>query len=453
LQRADSRLLAAREALFGRGVATASGRRAKIDWARLNHILIPMPTAVREGERPRMLGPTARFLLGLNAMFTPEGRAFFVVVILVGVFGVDIYRTQIYLFSNILFAVMGAALVAALLMKRTLVATKLSVPARVSRGEPFNVDLALSYEGDKSPGVVRIGRPFLPYFARWQGPQPLVLSWEKDRTARAACQLRFDRRGDFTLDDFSAYEVAPLGLTQRRIGRSAELRVRVVPRPANVTHMKMELASKHQPGGVALASKLGDSMELFGVRDYRRGDRLRDISARTWARTGKPAVREYREEYFSRVGVFLDTEASLYTEDSFEAAIELVAGAVTHLSRGEALIDLLVAGERVQTMVLGRSLGYVEQALDFLASVERSRPFDPEALIARVAGEAEQLSSAVLVSGSFGENQEKLAAELTRRGVRVLRILVCDEGDTSVVAGDAQIVTTESIRGGGPIAL
>lgn len=447
--RADSRLLAAREAIFGRGTT----KRAKVDWARLNHILIPMPVAAQAGERPRMLGPTARFLLGLNAMFTPEGRAFFVIVILVGVFGVDIYRTQIYLFSNILFAVMGAALVAALVMRRTPVETHLSVPVRVSRGEPFDVDLTLRYEGEKAPGVTRIGRPFLPYFARWQAPQPLVLSWEKDRTARIRCPLRFDRRGDFTLDDFSVYQVAPLGLTQRRIGRSAELDVRVVPRAANVTHMRLTLASKHQPGGVALASKLGDSMELFGVRDYRRGDRLRDISARTWARTGKPAVREYREEYFTRVGVFLDTEASVYTEESFEAAIELVAGAVMHLSRGEALIDLLVAGERVQTMVLGRSLGYAEQALDFLASVERSGPFDPEALVARVASEAEQLSSAVLVSGSFGEGQVKLADELERRGVRVLRILVCDEGDDTAIKGDAQVVTTESIRGGGPIAL
>ncbi len=445
MQRVDSRLLAAKDALFG--------HKGKVDWARLNHILIPMPVAVREGERPRMLGPTARFLLGLNAMFTPEGRAFFVVVILVGVFGVDIYRTQIYLFSNVLFAVMGAALVAALIMKRTRVKTALSVPVRVSRGETFDVDLTLSHDGERAPGVVRIGRPFLPYFARWQAPQPLVLTWGKDGCARISSPLRFDRRGDFKLDEFSAYEVAPLGLTQRRIGRSAELDVRVVPRPANVTHLQLTLASKHQPGGIALASKLGDSMELFGVRDYRRGDRLRDISARTWARTGKPAVREYREEYFSRVGVFLDTEGSVYSDESFEAAIELVAGVVMHLSRGEALIDLLVAGERIQTMLLGRSLGYVEQALDFLASVERSAPFDPEALIARVAGAAEQLSSAVLVSGSFGENQEKLAADLERRGVRVLRVLVCDEVDRAQTRGDAVLVTTESIRGGGPIAL
>jgi uncharacterized protein (DUF58 family) len=443
--RAEGRLLAARDALVS--------RKGKIDWARLNHILIPMPVATHQGEKPRMLGPTARFLLGLNAMFTPDGRAFFVVVILIGVFGVDIYRTQIYVFSNVLFGLMGAALLGALLMRRTPVTATLSVPTRVSRGEPFSVELLMSHAAPRAPAVVRIGRPFLPYFARWTAPAPLVLAWSDEGKARVSCPMVFDRRGDFTLDNFAAYEVAPFGLTQRRIGRSPDLCVRVVPRPANVTSMRMELASRHQPGGVALASKLGDSMEFFGVRDYRRGDRLRDISARTWARTGKPAVREYRQEYFSRVGVFLDTDTSLYTDESFEAAIELCAGAVLHLSRGEALIDLLVAGERVQTLLLGRSLGYAEQALDFLSTVERSPPFDPDALIARVASAAEQLSSAVFVSGRFGENQEKLYSELSRRGVRVMRIIVRDEGEKSDGDGDARLCTTESIRRGGPIAL
>ena len=426
----------------------------KVDWARLNHILIPLPVAEKEGgERRRQLGPIPRFLLALNAMFTPEGRAFFVVVLLVGVFGVDIYRTQIYLFSNVLFGVMGASLVAAFAMRRPPLTMSLSVPARVGRGAPFDVELVLHHDAPRPPGVVRIGRPFLPYFGHWHGSAPLVLEWEPDGTSRISCPMTFDRRGDFVLDDFSAYEVAPFGLTQRRIGRSTELAVRVVPKPANVVGVKMELASKHQPGGVALASKLGDSMELFGVRDYRRGDRLRDISARTWARTGKPAVREYREEYFSRVGVFLDTENGLYSPGSFEAAIELVAGVVMHLSRGEALIDLLVAGERVQQLVLGRSLGYAEQALDFLASVERSEPFDTQSLVAQVAASAPQLSSAIIISGAFGERQQNLATELGERGVKVTRVVVTDDAEDGTRASGVRVVSTTSITAGGPISL
>ena len=438
------RLLAAREALSGRG---------KIDWQKLNHILIPLPVA-RKTER-RKLPLLGRALLSLYAIFTPEGRAFFVVVVLVGVFGVDVYRTQIYLLSNVLFGVLAGAIIAALVQRRVRATMTLSVPSRVSVGQRFDVDLTLTCETKATPGAVRLGRPFLPYFARWAGPSPWVSEWSENGQAKAHLPITFDRRGDFTLDSLGAYEVAPFGLTQKRIGESAQLSVRVVPRTANVVSLRTPLATKHQPGGVALASKTGESMELMGVRDYRRGDRLRDISARAWARTGKPAVREYREEYFSRIGVFLDTDESIFGDVAFEAAIELCAGVVSFLSRGEALIDLLVAGERFQTMMLGRSLGYMEQALDFLATVEKSPPFDREALLARVAPQTEQLSCAVVIAGEFGDNQQALARELEARGVRVVRIMVRDADDVRAKVASAGNLTLDAaaIRRGEPLAL
>jgi uncharacterized protein (DUF58 family) len=443
---AVERLLAAREAL-----AQKSG---KIDWARLNHILIPLPTSSR-AERQR-LSRAGRFLWGLYSLFTPEGRGFFVVVLLVGVFGVDVYATQIYMLSNVLFGVLAAAIVTALLSRRARTEVALRVPVRVAANEPFEAVVDLKCDPARPPpGAVRLGRPFLPYFATWTATAPYAPPWEDGR-ARVVQPVMFKRRGDFTLDSFTAYEIAPFGLTQRRVGESQAFSIRVVPKPANVVALKTPLASKHQPGGVALASKTGESMELLGVRDYRRGDRLRDISARAWARTGKPAVREYREEYFSRIGVFLDTDGSLYDDAAFEAAIELAAGIVRHLSRGEALIDLLVAGDRVQTLLLGRSLGYLEQALDFLATVEKSPPFDREALLAQVAPHTEQLSCAVVISGEWGENQAALASELEAHGVRIVRVVVAsDDGDAGKAGGAGGIttLTTSQVRGGEPLIL
>ena len=42
--------------------------------------------------------------------------------------------------------------------------------------------------------------------------------------------------------------------------------------------------------------------------------------ARSWARTGIPVVREYQEEYFSRVGVVVDTDKE--AADEFTKAIQ-----------------------------------------------------------------------------------------------------------------------------------
>jgi hypothetical protein len=126
------------------------------------------------------------------------------------------------------------------------------------------------------------------------------------------------------------------------------------------------------------------------------------------------------------------------------------------LSRGEALIDLLVAGDRVQTLMLGRSLGYLEQALDFLATVEKSPPFDREALMAQIAPHTEQLSCAVVVTGHWGEAQAALASELEARGVRTVRVVVTsdDGAATGGVGADGVIrLSTTAIRGGEPLAL
>jgi len=66
-------------------------------------------------------------------------------------------------------------------------------------------------------------------------------------------------------------------------------------------------SARYQPGGIALTSNVGESPEYIGNRDYRAGDPLRRIDFRSWGRLAKPVVREYQEEYFSRIGVVLDT--------------------------------------------------------------------------------------------------------------------------------------------------
>ena len=43
------------------------------------------------------------------------------------------------------------------------------------------------------------------------------------------------------------------------------------------------------------------------MRDYRPGDPLRRIHWKSWAKTGRPVVKEYQDEFFVRHGLILDT--------------------------------------------------------------------------------------------------------------------------------------------------
>jgi uncharacterized protein (DUF58 family) len=226
----------------------------------------------------------------------------------------------------------------------------------------------------------------------------------------------------------------------------------VVPRPANVVRLGIELATRHQPGGVALASNTGESMDLRGVRPYRKGDRVRDLSARTWARTGKPAVREYQEEYFTRVGVILDCVApakrSARVDEAFEAAVSLAAGVVAHLGRGDALVDLLVTGGEIHALTLGRSLGFLEQALDHLAVADLEANVDRGRLVERLAPHLARLSAVVLIVDGWDEAREAFVRGVEKSGVRVHTIAVGEHANAGV-----KVVSVASIHGGKGLVL
>jgi uncharacterized protein (DUF58 family) len=216
----------------------------------------------------------------------------------------------------------------------------------------------------------------------------------------------------------------------------------------------MALATKHQPGGVALASKTGESTDLRGVRPYRKGDRIRDLSARTWARTGKPAVREYQEEYFTRVGVVLDCVApgkrSARPEEAFEAAVSLTAGVVAYLGRGEALVDLLVTGGEIHSLTLGRSLGFLEQALDHLAVAEIEASVDRDRLLERLAPYLSRLSAVVMIVDAWDEAREAFLRGVEKSGVRVHCIAV---GDPVSTTAPVRTVSVASIHAGQGLVL
>jgi uncharacterized protein (DUF58 family) len=184
------------------------------------------------------------------------------------------------------------------------------------------------------------------------------------------------------------------------------------------------MATRYQPGGVALASQIGESRELMGLRPYRPGDRVRDLSARGWGRVGYPVVREYQEEYFTRVGVVLDTDGLDGDERGLEAAISLAAGVVAHFTRGEALIDLLVVGDRLHRLTLGRSLGFLEQALDLLAAVEPSDGFDQERVSSILTPHLSRLSCVVFVARVEDEGRRALVRRVRSTGTGCRALVV-----------------------------
>jgi uncharacterized protein (DUF58 family) len=428
-------------------------RRRSIDWARVNHILLPDGKSGRDNVRQSRFGRALSPVFGIYGALTDDGRFLFVLTLLVAAGSLDVRRSD----GHVLFCILGAWVYASLVMSRAFkldgVRLAVTAPRRVTVGEPITFTLACTSSAPKQYFGLRVRGPFLPWDGRWVAPRPTVPSLDASATVRVDVKARFSQRGEHHLDPFEIAAAVPLGLTLGPRVTSSGSMFLVVPKIANVTHVTTPRGRRHQPGGVILASKTGESMDLLGVRPYRPGDPARDLHARSWARTGAPVVREYQEEYFSRVGVVVDTDRRAADDAGIEAALSLAAGVVAHLSRGEALIDLLVVGEDVHSLTLGRSLGFLDQALDLLACVTPGGAPSPERLLSRLGPHLPRLSSVVFIALAWDEPRLRLAERIRGYGVGCSVILIRPGESPTDRRLERKTVSVEAIAKGERLSL
>ena len=414
----------------------------KIDFARLNHILIPKGKEGRDRFRESRFG---RLIIPLVSLFwgslTDEGRTLVFVTLLVGAFGIEAQRSTAYLFFAVLAGLLAASLVASRRLRLDDITVSVDAPRRVTIGEPVTFTISCKRgAANRAPPArtrhpIRVRGPFLPWDGAWLDEAPPEIVVPDTGTEQVRMRARFVARGLHHLDPFSAAAVAPAGIACGPRVASEAVKLHVVPRIANVLKLPHVIAMRHQPGGVALASKSGEAMDLLGIRPYRPGDPMRDLHARSWARTGVPVVREYQQEYFTRVGVVLDSD--VVDPDRLEAAVELAAGVIAHLSRGEALVDVIVVGDQVHELTVGRSLGYLDQALDMLATVERGPKLRAADLLRRLAPHLDRLSSVVVIALAEGDERKAVQRGIEGRGISCSTIVVDDALVRSIAAKEA----------------
>jgi uncharacterized protein (DUF58 family) len=244
------------------------------------------------------------------------------------------------------------------------------------------------------------------------------------------------RRGYLDLAAVMLSRPDPFGLfkAQRRI--PAPQRLLVLPRRYPVPPLTLPGARRFQPGGVSLAGSVGDSEDFVSLRDYRPGDPLRRIHWRSWARTGRPIVKEHQNEFFVRHALVLDTFTGPERLPHLEAAVSVAASFAVAVPTQESLLDLMFVGDRAYTFTAGRGVGHVDRMLEVLACVEAC-PAQPFAALARaVATREAELSGCIVVLVDWDEPRRAWLRDLAARGMPVLALIVTGPGDAPVAADD-----------------
>ena len=186
------------------------------------------------------------------------------------------------------------------------------------------------------------------------------------------------RRGLLRLEGITIARTDPFGLFRAFSKFSSPETILILPKRYPLPPVILPGALRFQEGGVALASNVGQSDEFISLREYRRGDPLRRIHWRSWARIGKPIVREFEDEFFARHALVLDTFSDEPFSETFEEAVSVAASFACAVQTQESLLDLLFVGEQAYCFTAGRGLGYVDQMLEILASVRvcTDKPFE-----------------------------------------------------------------------------
>jgi len=261
-------------------------------------------------------------------------------------------------------------------------------------------------------------------------PEGVVPPLPPDQRVEVSVELTPLRRGIVHFTGVTFARPDPLGLFRALVRVPLAQSVLVLPKRYPLPPLALPGALKYQQGGVALASNVGQSDEFVALREYRRGDPIRHIHWRSWAKTGKPIVMEFEDEFFVRHALVLDTFTDRPHTDAFEEAVSVAASFACTVLTQESLLDLMFVGPQAYSFTAGRGLAHADQMLEILASVRpcSEQPFGT--LEQLVLNHSSVVSGCICVLLAWDATRRQFVAKLKALRLPVLVLVIRPPGET-----------------------
>jgi hypothetical protein len=243
------------------------------------------------------------------------------------------------------------------------------------------------------------------------------------------------RRGILHFKGVTLARPDPLGLFRSFVKTPAAQTVLILPRRHLLPPIALPGTMKYQEGGVALAANVGRSEEFVALREYRHGDPMRHIHWRSWAKTGKPIVKEFEDEFFVRHALVLDTFTDEPHSEMLEEAVSVAASFACAVLTQESLLDLLFVGNQSYCFTAGRGLAHADQMLEILASVTNCADKKFETLEQLVLNHISAVSGCFCVLQRWDDTRQNFVKKLRALGIPLLVLVIVRPGGTKPDAG------------------
>lgn len=390
----------------------------------------------------------------LRDRLTATGRVVFWLLLLANGTGGYSFVIKIYFVISILFALLASSVFLAR-FARVKLRVRADWPDRATCGEHLKVGLLIQNRSRRA-GLdlgIRVLRPPVPLDTYPElGVQ--IARLEPGEQVRTQLELSFDQRGAYVLEGLRQETSWPWGLWRDLVDHKESHPLLVYPHFQPILNLDIPVSRRYQPGGIALTSYLGDSTEFLSTREFREGDPLRSIHWRSWARTGKPVVKEFQEEYFCRIALLLDTFLPVprrrrpLDRRAFEAAVSLSAAVADRLAREEYVIDLFAAGPEIYHFQAGRSLAYLENVMDILSCIEPCHDPAFEKIEPVMLDYLENITTTVVVLLDWDERRERMVRVIKDRGSAVKVLLVRDSPPSHELDEEIVSLSSEEVERG-----
>lgn len=408
--------------------------------------------------------------------FTPAGLCVAGGFLLAGTTGLDIENTVIYQSFALLLAFLLLAFAGSFFFRANF-SVRRSLPRFGTAGQPLKYHVTVKNLTAKS----QVGLTLLeelddprPAFADWLAFQlaesrrvrPFRLAQRRRKNpfrlanvknaevppvpprgeVEANVELLPLRRGLLHLTGVTLTQPDPLGLCRAFRKVAAPQTVLILPKRYPLPPIALPGALRYQEGGVALAANVGCSEEFVALRDYRHGDPLRHIHWRSWAKTGRPIVKEFEDEFFVRHALVLDTFDNEPNSEILEEAVSVAASFACTVLTQESLLDLLFVGSQSYCFTAGRGLAYADQMLEILASVKNCADKKFETLERLVFNHVAAVSGCICVLQRWDEPRRQFVEKLKALGVPLLVLIIVPSGGGISGAGGLLLDAPGTLR-------
>lgn len=224
---------------------------------------------------------------------------------------------------------------------------KLQITPRRSEYSHVGQTLTISYHctnAGKLPAydlLLRFRQP--PAGVRLVKESVVISALEPGATEVIEFQAIGTQRGEFAIPDLQAICEFPLGLFRFISTHRLEQELTIAPACSTDLELATQVNSSEH-SAISFGHQKSRSLEYIGSREFQPGVPVRRWDFSSWARMGKPAVREFSEGRSSAAVVLYDDSRNTSgIDDLLEARLSAAASAIETLLSSDLLIQLLPA--------------------------------------------------------------------------------------------------------------